>query len=294
MILHQPTGDEEGDGNMEEQTARGQSALAERIRLLAARHRLSHAIILTGHRDLPAAARQLAAAMECTGAHPPCGQCLPCRKVLSGIHPDVAVVEDPEHKMISINVLRALRSDAYILPNEGRRKVYIFPDCALLDARAQNVLLKVVEEGPSHAAFLFCAANSAVLLPTVRSRCVEWNLGEEDLSVPAADARAEELCALLDRGDKLGLAAFFTSLEAGKTGREEVQRVLEHAWELVGQSLLAASGCGGRNLCPHLSRRQLSAAADLLKDFAGQLRFNLGVGQVAGALAVGLSDIVRR
>ena len=279
---------------MEGQTAWGQSALAERVGLLAARHRLGHAVILTGHRDLAAAARQLAAAMECTGAHPPCGQCLPCRKVLSGIHPDVTVVEDPGHKMIAIDVLRSLRADAYILPNEGRRKVYIFPDCALLDARAQNVLLKVVEEGPSHAAFLFCAANSAVLLPTVRSRCVEWNLGEEDLSVPAADARAEELCALLDRGDKVGLAAFFAGLEAGKTPREDLQILLEHAWELLGQSLLAAEGCGGQDICPHLDRRQLSAAADLLKSAAGQLRFNLGVGHVAGALGVTLGEIAGR
>lgn len=266
------------------------SALAGRIALLAAHNQLSHAIILTGHRDLIAAGRYLAAAMECTGEHPPCGHCGPCRKVLAGIHPDVQVVEDREHKMISMDVLRVLRADAYILPNEGRRKVYIFPDCTLLDAKAQNVLLKVVEEGPPHAAFLFCAQNSAVLLPTVRSRCVEWNLGDEDQAASAGDSRAEELCALLDRRDTLGLAAFFTDLETRKISREELQSLLEHTWELVGQSLLAASGCGGRNLCPHLSRRQLSAAADVLRDAAAQLRFNLGVGHMAGALAVLLHE----
>ena len=295
MILHQCNKRREGaQTGMEHMEIQAEAALAQRIALLAAHSRLSHAIILTGHRDLAAAGRYLAAAMECTGSRPPCGRCGPCRKVLAGIHPDVTVVEDREHKMLPLDLLRSLRADAYILPNEGRRKVYLFPDCALLDAKGQNVLLKVVEEGPPHAAFLFCAQNSAVLLPTLRSRCVEWNLGEEDAAAPAADGRAEELCSLLDRQDTLGLAAFCTALETEKTPREALQAILEHAWELVGQSLLAASGCGGRNLCPHLSRRQLRAAADLLKDFAGQLRFNLGVGQVAGALAVGLSDIVRR
>ena len=279
---------------MEGLELRTESALAGRIGQLAARHQLSHAIILTGHRDLAAAGRYLAAAMECTGEHPPCGRCGPCRKVLAGIHPDVMVVEDREHKMLSMDVLRDVRSDAYVLPNEGRRKVYIFPDCALLDAKAQNVLLKVVEEGPPHAAFLFCAANSAVLLPTVRSRCVEWNLGDEDAAECAGDSRAEALCALLDRRDALGLAAFFTALETGKTSREELQSLLEHAWELVGRSLLAASGCGGENLCPHLTRRQLSAAADLLRGAAAQLRFNLGVGHVAGALAVLLGESAGR
>ena len=280
---------------MELLTTHMEERLAARVRLLAERHQLSHAIILTGHRDLPAAARYLAAAMECTGDHPPCGTCSPCRKVLSGIHPDVMVVEDPEHKMISVDVLRQVRSDAYILPNEGLRKVYIFPDCALLDAKAQNVVLKVVEEGPPHAAFLFCASNSAVLLQTLRSRCVEWNLGDESEALSSADGgQAEALCALLDRRDTMGLAAFFTALETGKVKREELQELLEHAWELTAQSLLAASGCGGRNFCPHLSRQQLSAAADLLKEFSGQLRFNLGVGHVTGALAVLLGDLARQ
>lgn len=276
---------------MEQAAIQAEGRMAERVRLLAERGQLSHAIILTGHRDLPAAARYLAAAMECTGDHPPCAACLPCRKVLGGIHPDVTVVEDPEHKMLSMDVLRAVRSDAYILPNEGRRKVYIFPDCALLDAKGQNVLLKVVEEGPSHGAFLFCAPNSAALLPTLRSRCVEWNLGDGE--APAAEGgRAETLCALLDRRDRLGLAAFFTELETEKVKREELQALLEQTWERVARSLLAASGCGGRNVCPHLTRRQLSAVADILRDLAGQLRFNLGVGHVAGALAVLLGESV--
>ena len=279
---------------MEHPGIRGGEALAGRIRQLAESRRLSHAILLTGRGDLLSAGRYLAAAMECTGERPPCGACPACRKVLAGIHPDVAVVEDKEHKLISVDVLRALRADAYVLPNEGRRKVYLFPDCALLDARGQNVLLKVVEEGPAHAAFLFCAQSSAQLLPTLRSRCVEWSLGEEDAAAPAADSRAEELCALLDRGDRLGLAAFFTALETGKVSREELQALLEHAWELTGQSLLAAEGCGGENLCPRLTVRQLSAAADVLRRRAGALRFNLGVGLVAGALAVELGEIAGR
>ena len=56
---------------MELLTTHMEERLAARVRLLAERHQLSHAIILTGHRDLPAAARYLAAAMECTGDHPP-------------------------------------------------------------------------------------------------------------------------------------------------------------------------------------------------------------------------------
>ena len=72
----------------------------------------------------------------------------------------------------------------FIQPNEGACKVFLFPDCRRLTVQDQNVLLKLVEEGPGYAAFLFCAENPGVLLPTVRSRCVELAVrptGEEEI-----------------------------------------------------------------------------------------------------------------
>ena len=95
---------------------------AVRIREAASRGTLSHALLFTGSGDRLAAARYAAAALECTadGARP-CGVCEGCRKVLSGIHPDVTVVRDEQHKNLSVDVVRQVRADAYIRPNEGRR-----------------------------------------------------------------------------------------------------------------------------------------------------------------------------
>ena len=154
----------------------GEPRLSQRIREAANRDALGRAAVLSGQGDLAAAARFTAAALLCRGGDKPCGVCPDCRKVLRDVHPDVLTVTDPEHKNVSVEILRNVTADASVLPNEGRRKVYIFPDCSLLDGKAQNVLLKVVEDGPVHAAFLFCAANSAVLLPTIRSRTAEWKL----------------------------------------------------------------------------------------------------------------------
>jgi DNA polymerase III gamma/tau subunit len=166
-----------------------------RIREAARRGTLSHALLFTGSGAL-SAARCTAAAMECQDAeNKPCGVCPACRKVLADIHPDVPTVRDPEHKNIAVEVVRAIRADAYIRPNEGRRKVYIFPDCALLTEADQNILLKVVEEGPPYAAFLFCADSAGQVLQTLRSRCVELMTHRAE-PAPAA-AVAEEGAALL-------------------------------------------------------------------------------------------------
>ena len=148
-------------------------SVALRIREATARGTLSHALLFTGAGALDAA-RYTAAAMECQGqGERPCGVCPACRKVLADIHPDVVTVRDPEHKNIAVEVVRSIRADAYIRPNEGQRKVYLFPDCALLTEADQNILLKVVEEGPPYAAFLFCAESAGQMLQTLRSRCVE-------------------------------------------------------------------------------------------------------------------------
>jgi len=265
------------------------------LRQAARRRTLGSALILSGGGDLSAAARFIAQAMECEGEGDiPCGICNACRKVKENIHPDVVTVTDSEHKMISIDILRELRSDAYILPNEGKRKVYIFPDCSLLDPRGQNVLLKVVEEGPSHAAFLFCAENSSFLLQTIRSRCTEWRLGESTGSTSDA---AVSLCRLLAKKDKLAVISFFTSLESKKCKREELLALLEQGYVELTAALLTASGCPGETplsaeLSAALSKKQLNTAIDLMKTYSQQLRFNLNVGHVTGALGAALSELL--
>ena len=106
---------------------------AARVREAATRGTLSHALLFTGSGDRLAAARYATAGLECTGEGTrPCGVCPGCRKVLGDIHPDVITVRDPDHKNIAVDVVRNIRADAYIRPNEGTRKVYLFPDCALL------------------------------------------------------------------------------------------------------------------------------------------------------------------
>ena len=212
---------------------------AIRIREAATRGTLSHALLFTGSGDLAAAAQYAAAALECTGTgERPCGVCPACRKVLAGIHPDVITVQDPDHKNIAVDVVRDIRADAYIRPNEGARKVYVFPDCALLTEQDQ----KVVEEGPPYAAFLFCAENAAVVLQTLRSRCVELKLHPAEEQGGETDQTAEALCRCLAGRKRGALAELAVRLEKKRMTREDLAALLERSRALCAAALLLLYG----------------------------------------------------
>ncbi len=104
----------------------------------------------------------------------PCGKCAACRNVAAGFHPDVTYVPT-EGKLegYSVRIARAVNSDASIKPNNNTaRKVYIFRDCRNMNTQAQNALLKLIEEPPSYAYFIFTAESKTEFLPTIISRCV--------------------------------------------------------------------------------------------------------------------------
>ena len=307
---------------------RPEEPAAIRIREAATRGTLSHALLLTGPKgsgkgelarfiaaamecqapqglpgsgDRMSAACFAAAALECTGEESrPCGVCPACRKVLAGIHPDVITVRDPDHKNIAVDVVRAIRADAYIRPNEGRRKVYVFPDCALLTEQDQNVLLKVVEEGPPYAAFLFCAENAAVVLQTLRSRCVELKLH------PAAEGGGEEvqaaeaLCRCLAARKRGKVTELAVRLEKKRITREDLSALLERSRALCAAALLLQYGQEPEESCreiapilaKNLTKSQIMRTIELLQKYRGECTYNVGTGHVLGAIAVELEGIL--
>lgn len=272
---------------------------AARIREAAGRGTLSHALLFTGGGDKTGLARYAAAAMECMAAQgQPCGVCPACRKVLEDIHPDVITVRDPEHKNIAVDVVRAIRSDAYIRPNEGQRKVYIFPDCALLTEQDQNVLLKIVEEGPPYAAFLFCAENPSQVLRTLRSRCVEIKLrpGSEEDGEPSE--AAEALCRAIDSRRRGAVAELAVRLEKKKLDREALSAMLERSRAAFAAALLLLYGQepGEMEIAPflakNLTKSQIMSTIELLQKYHGECAYNVGPGHVLGALAAELEGIL--
>ena len=186
--------------------------------LISARRKgkMSHFYLISGPKGSGrhTLADLIAAAMLCREPDGPCGICRSCRKLSAKNHPDYIVIDDPEKKTVPVDLIRQARSDLFIRPNEGEKKIYLFPRAQDMGIPGQNALLKVLEEPPPYGVFLLIADNPDKLLPTVRSRCVELKLralpGEllrRKLSAEFPNATGETLAgAVMRSGGYLGQA----------------------------------------------------------------------------------------
>ncbi len=146
-------------------------AIAALERAIAAR-RVPHALLFTGpaHVGKTHLAREFAAALQCEGAAPPCGECEACRRVQKGTHPDVRLVE-PEGDHIKIGQIRNLQYELSLSPVQGAWRVCLLTDFHTATPEAANAFLKTLEEPPAHAVIILTALDAGLLLPTILSRC---------------------------------------------------------------------------------------------------------------------------
>ncbi|HIQ77447.1 MAG TPA: hypothetical protein IAB79_08415, partial [Candidatus Faecousia excrementipullorum] len=128
----------------------GNERLKENLENSLKKGHISHFYLISGPKGSGkhTLARLLAAAALCEGEDKPCLTCRSCRKVMAGVHPDFITVDDPEKKTVPVDLIRSAREDMFILPNEGKRKIYLFPRGQDMGIPGQNALLKVLEEPP--------------------------------------------------------------------------------------------------------------------------------------------------
>lgn len=122
--------------------------------------------------------KELCCSFMCISVDKPCGKCENCIKINAECHPDVIYVQaQDKKKTISVDVIRKMREDAFVLPNESDHKIYIIRQADTLQPYAQNALLKILEEPPEYASFIMLCDYHTSLLQTVLSRSVVFNIG---------------------------------------------------------------------------------------------------------------------
>ena len=161
----------------------GNERIKQNLSAAAHKNRFAHFYLISGPKGSGkhTLARLLACALMCESEQRPCGVCSACRKIMAGTHPDFITVDDPEHKNVAVKIIREARESIFIRPNEGSRKIYLFPQ--EMGIEGQNALLKVLEEPPSYGVFIILSDNPEKLLLTVRSRCTELALTAVDAKI---------------------------------------------------------------------------------------------------------------
>lgn len=190
----------------------GMDAKMEQLMRSAQAGRIVHALLFTGPRGTgkKSMAEIFARAVLCEGENKPCDQCPTCKKCLNGNHPDIHVVA-PEKKEIKVDQIRALNEALGLASYEGGKKIAIIEPADAMNEKAQNALLKTLEEPKGDTLFFLLTATPEKLLPTIVSRCLQVRFSCLEL-----DACAE---VLKERGVAADRAVLLAALAQGSVGR---------------------------------------------------------------------------
>lgn len=207
----------------------GQEKAVELLRRSLRQGRLSHAYLLVGpeHVGKMTLALDLARAVNCDSAAPPCGQCRSCQRIASGMHADVQALSVASVASVASGAsgeqsARRRRTEigrdsikdviemASLPPFEGKKKVFIIDGAERMSAEAANTLLKTLEEPAATVLFVLLCSREQALLPTVASRCQRLELR------PMAPEAVERLLAA--GGTAAPQATLLARLSAGCPG----------------------------------------------------------------------------
>ena len=244
-------------------------------------NKLSHAYIASG-----ALADSLAMSAVCSGVGKrPCMKCTHCDKSSRGLHPDITIIKKQDKKReIRIEQIRELKTDVIVVPNEADKKAYVINDADSMNENAQNALLRMLEEPPSHAVFILKTSSPAQLLQTVRSRCVELKSKTADTQ---PDSEITELVksffSALSKGD-LELVKLMFRLE--KLDKELFDVFLTAARDQAAEKLRISSPDGTA-----VARDILSHTERILAKAGEYLDLNVSTGHISGMICASICEL---
>ncbi len=154
----------------------GHDWAVEQLRKSMFHGRVRHAYLITGTDSIGknTLAQAFAMALNCTApdeSQRPCGVCRSCKLILSGNHPDMIYGETDENTgALKIEAIRTVTRSLAMKPFEARYRIAVFPFFDRAQPRAQDALLKTLEEPPPHALIILLARSTESLLSTITSR----------------------------------------------------------------------------------------------------------------------------
>lgn len=100
----------------------------------------------------------------------PCGQCINCKRIAMGEHPNVRVIE-PDGQSIKVDQIRQLQSEFSRKGFEKGMQIFIIQQADTMNLSAANSLLKFLEEPEGEMLAILEVESLGKILPTIQSRC---------------------------------------------------------------------------------------------------------------------------
>ncbi len=157
---------------------KGNENIAARMMRSIQNQSVSHAYLLEGDRtvDKLGLAESFVKAILCKEGTGDCCDCCPsCRKISHGNHEDVIYL-CADGSSIKDEAIEELQSRIKKKPYVGDRNIVILQDADTMTPRAQNRLLKTLEEPAPGTVMLLLSENMENLAQTILSRCVIYKL----------------------------------------------------------------------------------------------------------------------
>ncbi len=203
----------------------GQEHVVRTLRNEILSDRTAHAYLFVGPRGVgkTTLARIFAKAMNCLDPQQgePCCRCESCRAIAEERNLDVLEVDAASRN--TTGDMRELAEDVLTQPVNGRYKIYIIDEVHMLSKQAWNVLLKTVEEPPTHVKFIFATTEVHQVLPTIISRCQRFDL------LPIPTRLIAERLKLICETEKVGIndGAINAIARAAEGGMRDAQSLLD-------------------------------------------------------------------
>jgi DNA polymerase III subunit gamma/tau len=155
-------------------TVIGQEHVTEPLARAIDSDKVHHAYLFSGPRGCgkTSTARIMARSLNCEKGPTsnPCGKCESCIALAPGGSGTVDVVEIDAATHGGVDDARDLREQVGYVPIKDKYKIYIIDEAHQLSTSANNAMLKMIEEPPSHLRFIFATTEPEKMLGTIRSR----------------------------------------------------------------------------------------------------------------------------
>ena len=154
--------------------------LYNQVSMSVAQGTFPHGILIECQNEVEgeAFASYIANCLVCRGNQKPCGVCPDCVKAQGKGHPDIFTTDGKKGKSntFSVDAIREIRDDAFIIPNESDKKIYVLKNGQNMNEQSQNAILKILEEPPSYVFFIIVTTSKSTMLETVLSRVQVFSL----------------------------------------------------------------------------------------------------------------------